>query len=101
VSKHRAEPYARHLRNARGAGRDIAFTDQIDIAATIFERLDRLRSRLPSANGVSEYDVILCDTMVILPCFAANRRGRKRQKRLQIYFGTINAIILDGVVERG
>lgn len=25
------------------------------------------------------------------PCFAANRRWRKRQKRLQIYIGTINA----------
>jgi hypothetical protein len=29
--------------------------------------------------------------LVMRACFAANGRWRKRQKRLQIYFGTINA----------
>jgi hypothetical protein len=61
------------------------------MAATIFERLDRLRSRRPSASGASARDVILCDALVMRACFAANGRWRKRQKRLQMYFGTINA----------
>jgi hypothetical protein len=40
---------------------------------------------------VFERGAILLDAVVIALCFAANSHWRKRQRRLQIYFGTVNA----------